>query len=69
MLIIDRFEGNYAVCEDENRQMQNVELSLIEGNPKEGDIIENNNGLFKINVEETKKRRKYIEDLTKDMWN
>lgn len=69
MLIIDRFEGNYAVCEDENKQMHNIELRFIEGNPKEGDIIENNNGSFKINVEETKKRRKYIEDLTKDMWN
>lgn len=69
MLIIDRFEGNYAVCEDENKQMHNIELRFIEDNPKEGDIIENNNGSFKINVEETKKRRKYIEDLTKDMWN
>lgn len=49
--------------------MHNIKLNLIEVNPIEGDRIENNNGLFKINVKETKKRRKYIEDLTKDMWN
>lgn len=62
-LIIDRFESNYAVCEDENRVMHNISKSLIPSESREGDVLE-----IILNKEETEKRRKYIEELTKDMW-
>jgi len=62
-IIIDRFEGNYAVCEDENRVMHNISKILIPNESREGDVLE-----ITLNKEETEKRRKYIEELTRDMW-
>ncbi|MPM26267.1 hypothetical protein SDC9_72768 [bioreactor metagenome] len=67
--IIDRFEGSFAVCEDEDGRMQNIERNLISGNPKEGDIIEKQGVLYNINSEETEKRKKEVEELMKDMWS
>jgi hypothetical protein len=68
-LIIDKFEGSLAVCEDENGETRNITVSTILGLAKESYVIEEINGVFYINEEETEKRRKYIEELTKDMWN
>lgn len=67
--IIDRFEGSFAVCEDEDGRMQNIARNLISGNPKEGDIIEKQGELYNINPEETEKRKKEVEELMKDMWS
>jgi hypothetical protein len=68
-LIIDRFEESFAVCEDENGKNHDIPVSRILGEAKEGYVIEEINGLFYINKEETEKRRKYIEELTKSMWS
>ncbi|EQB86215.1 hypothetical protein J2Z44_002403 [Clostridium punense] len=67
--IIDRFEGSFAVCEDEEGSMHNIEKNLIIGNPKEGDIIEKQGDIYNINPEETEKRKKEVEELMKDMWS
>lgn len=67
--IIDRFEGSFAVCEDEDGRMKNIERNLISGNPKEGDIIEKQGEIYNINPEETEKRKKEVEELMKDMWS
>jgi len=68
-VIIDRFEGNFAVCEKEDRQMLDIEKSKIPNTAKEGDVLIITNDKITIDVEDTKKRKKEIEDLTKDMWN
>ena len=44
MLIVDRFEDEYVVCEDENKKMINIKKNQIEGCVKEGDIISNIKG-------------------------
>lgn len=67
-LIIDRFEDNFAVCEREDKTMLNLEKSKLPSNAKEGDVIIISNGKIIIDNEETIKRKKIIEDLTKDMW-
>lgn len=67
--IIDRFEGNFAVCEDEEGNMHNIARSLIVGKPHEGDIIEKQGNTYNINPEETEKRKKEVEELMKDMWS
>ncbi|WP_291579846.1 DUF3006 domain-containing protein [Clostridium sp. UBA6640] len=66
--IIDRFEEEFAVCENEKGIMVNVSRNKLPKEAKEGDvlIIENENTY--INVEETEKLRKEIEELTKDIW-
>ena len=48
-VIIDRFEGDYAVVETEDKIMVNLPKSLIPG-AKEGDVIS-----ISIDEEETKK--------------
>lgn len=67
-LIIDRFEEEYAVCEDENKKILNINKSKIPKQAKEGDIIIYRNGTYILDKEKTLNRKKYIEELTKDLW-
>ncbi|MCM0648603.1 DUF3006 domain-containing protein [Clostridium swellfunianum] len=67
-VIIDRFEGEYAVCEKEDRTMIDILKSKLPANAKEGDVLSIDDQSITINVEETQKRKKLIEDLTKDLW-
>lgn len=68
-VIIDRVEGNFAVCEKVDRQMLDIEKSKIPNTAKEGDVLNIDNGMITVDVEETEKRKKEIEELTKDLWN
>ena len=68
MLIVDRFEDEYAVCEDENKKMINIKISEIEGCVKEGDIISKVRGKYIVDENKSLNRKKYIEKLTKDLW-
>jgi hypothetical protein len=67
-VIIDRFEGDFAVCEKENRQMINIEKSILPDLVKEGDVLRIKNEIITIDAEATVKRKKEIEQLTKDLW-
>lgn len=67
--IIDRFEENFAVCEDENGIMKNIEKSLLPKDVKEGDVILKDNNIFYIDYEETKKLREEINQMTKNLWS
>ena len=58
-LTIDRFEGNFAVCETETREMVNIPLLVLPG-AVEGDIIN-----IVIDKSETEQQRKKIEKLMK----
>ena len=61
MLIVDRIESNFAVCEDENKNMININLEEFIEIPKDGDIIELKQDKYIINKEETEKRKNRIE--------
>lgn len=67
-VIIDRFEGNYAVCEKEDRTMIDIDKSRIPSDAKEGDALNIDGNKITIDIEATEKRRKEIEELTKDLW-
>ena len=67
-VIIDRFEGEFAVCEKEDRKIIDIEISKLPSNAKEGDVLNISNDTITIDVEETEKRRRKIEELTKDLW-
>ena len=66
---IDRFEGNYAVCEQDNGIMINILKDKIPPEAKEGDILEVNGDIITIDHSKTAKRKKSIENLTKDLWD
>lgn len=67
-VIIDRFEGKYAVCEKENRTMVNIEASSLPKGVKEGDVLDVKCGKIKLNEAETQRRNKEIKELTRDLW-
>lgn len=67
-VIIDRFEGIYAVCEKENRTMMDIKKINLPSEAKEGDVLSIDNNIITIDIEETKKRRREIEKLTEDLW-
>ena len=68
-VIIDRFEGNFAVCEKENRKMIDIEKLKLPLMCKEGDIINITNDIITIDFDATKKRKREIEKLTEGFWN
>jgi hypothetical protein len=67
-VVIDRFEGDYAVCEKENREMIDIKKDIIPKEAKENDVLDIEGDKIIIDIEETKKRKKDIEELTKDLW-
>lgn len=39
MIIVDRIEGAFAVCEMDDKSMQNIALSELPVGVKEGDVL------------------------------
>ncbi len=64
-VVIDRFEGDYAICETENRQMINIRKNDIPFNAKEGDVLKIN---IEFDREETMRRKEEAEKLSDDLW-
>ena len=62
MLIIDRFEGDFAVCEDENFQTVNIRRSEIPPQAAEGDCLnaDPQRG-YVLDADETARRRARIQ--------
>ncbi|TAH74978.1 MAG: DUF3006 domain-containing protein [Anaerolineaceae bacterium] len=59
--IVDRFEGIYAVCEDEDKIFVNIERHLIPIDTKEGDcLLMNENGELTIDMETSDEIRQRI---------
>lgn len=68
MLIIDRFEGEFAIVEDtETEKMMTVGKELIEQNASESDVIVLSDGIYCVDAEATKKRRAEVLALLKKM--
>jgi len=67
--VIDRFEGEFAVCEREDGTMINIPKDQIPEHACEGDVLSVKKHKIVMNEEETRKRKEEIEELTKDMWN
>lgn len=64
-LIIDRLEGNYAVCEMEDRHIVNMPIELLPEGFSEGAVL---NLEVKMDPEETLKRKIEINKLAKGIW-
>ncbi|MBP2031805.1 hypothetical protein J2Z42_000470 [Clostridium algifaecis] len=68
-VVIDRFEGPYAVCEKEDRTMMDIKRINIPIGAKEGYVLKiEDNNIISIDQDETKKRADGIKKLTKDLW-
>ncbi|MBW9157224.1 DUF3006 domain-containing protein [Clostridium tagluense] len=67
-IIIDRFEGSYAVCEKEDRTMMNIPKDKIPPGAKDGDVLNIINDVITIDIEKTEKKHREVEKLTEDLW-
>lgn len=66
--IIDRFEGNFAVCEAPDRTMATIERAVLPQDAAEGDILTFENGEYVLLKEETQKRREAIRKKMDALW-
>ena len=67
--IIDRFEGDTAVLEDENKEFLNVPKSILPENYNESDCLVFKDGKYIIDEETTKELKEEISDLMDELFN
>lgn len=66
--IIDRFEGDFAICERDDLKFENIKKEKLPKDIAEGDVIFFDGKKYIKDIEKTSERKRYIEDLTKDLW-
>ncbi len=59
-IIIDRFEGEYAVCETEEKMFIDIPKTDIPEEAKEGDILSKMDTGYRIEKTETEEKREEI---------
>ena len=64
-ITIDRIEGNFAVCEDENKNMIDIPVSIMPSGAHEGSVYEI--GFTELKNEEIE-RKKRISDKANKLW-
>lgn len=67
-LIIDRFEGVYAVCEDDNGNMVNVLKANLPEGAKEGSVLQVADGMITVDHDETNNRKERIKEKMNSLW-
>jgi hypothetical protein len=67
-VIIDRFEGEFAVCEKEDRTMLEIPVKDIPAGAGEGDVLVLEAGSITVDSEETGKRKERIKGLMDSLW-
>ncbi len=66
--VIDRFEGEYAICENESGEMIKINKHRLPLGVVEGDVIIIDGDNITIDRDETKKRKDRIEKLMGELW-
>lgn len=67
MMIIDRIEGNTVVIEEGDRHYD-ADISLFDGDIREGDVISEKDGRYFSDSNATQKRREEIIKLQNSLW-
>ena len=68
MLIVDRIEGEYAVCEDADGKMQNILLCQLPACVKEGSVLNLADGNYFLDENAYAQRKQKILDLQKKLF-
>lgn len=69
LLSVDRFEGNYVICEDEEKKFFAIEKAEAPVDTVEGDILRiTDDGVVEIDREETARRKKAASSRQKRVW-
>lgn len=68
-LIIDRFENEFAVCEDfETGKIINIEKLKLPEESQEGNVLKFKDNKYTIDIQETMKRKQNIEDKMRNLF-
>ena len=67
-IYIDRLEGEFAVCEEDNNMVK-IKRSSLPEKAKEGDVLKIVECGYEIDEEETKKRKEEIFKLQDDIFS
>lgn len=65
---IDRFEGQYAICEKDNKEMIHINMDNLPKEAKEGDVLIIQGDEISIDHEETEDRQERIKRLMDNLW-
>ncbi|MCL2578441.1 MAG: DUF3006 domain-containing protein [Oscillospiraceae bacterium] len=57
ILIVDRFEGGFALCEDEECKMQSIPRAMLPKNLRPGDCLRPDGEGYLVDADETARRR------------
>lgn len=67
--VIDRFEGNYAVCENrETQEMKNINIYELPENIKEGDVLKYENGEYILDIDLKQTIEERIKEKTQNIF-
>jgi hypothetical protein len=67
-VIIDRFEGKYAVCEQYDRSVMRIERKRLPKQAKEGDVLVIDAAGITVDTEDTARRRRAAEGFD-SLWH
>ena len=66
---IDRFEGQYAVCEGADGTSRNIEKSKLPKGAKVGDILNIDGDTITVDIAETEARKKKVAALVDELFD
>lgn len=66
--IIDRLEEGLAICENEQKETVHIPMDSLPPEVKEGDVINELDGAFSRDEEETQKRRREMKKKLMDLF-
>lgn len=66
--MIDRFEKEYAVLEDENKRIITILRSKLPAQIKEGDYINDSNGCYEVDKAKSRKRKEEMQKKLSDLF-
>lgn len=67
-LFLDRFEGNYAICENKTTgKMITIPKSMISSNAKDGDVLKLKKNMYITHSLETKNKKQKIDKLFSEL--
>ncbi|MGN0973500.1 MAG: DUF3006 domain-containing protein [Bacilli bacterium] len=67
--IVDRIENEFAVCENENKDIVNIPITELPSNITEKSIIDYIDSQYIINDEEKIKREETIKEKMNSVWD
>lgn len=67
--VIDRFEGEFAVCETEDGKMINVGKARLPRNVHEGDVLSITDTGISVDKSATERKKHDVENMCRNLWN